>query len=90
MSNFHSKFNRILGCLSLILLTTSIPANAYSYVQSPYENIDYYELGMNSIENREFTKAIDYLKQSEFIQQELQCPAVRTVLRCRQQQESGS
>lgn len=78
MSNFHSKFNRILGCLSLILLTTSIPANAYSYVQSPYENIDYYELGMNSIENREFTKAIDYLKKA--LNKDPQNPYIRNNL----------
>ncbi len=61
MNNRHKI---ILFICIFTLFTLSSSAIAQSYVQDQYENIDYYELGMSSIKNREYTKAIDYLKKA--------------------------
>ncbi len=52
----------VAGCL--VTMLASSPAFANSYIQSPNENIDYYSLGMTSLQKRQYTSAIDYLKRA--------------------------
>ncbi len=54
----------IIVCFVMILTTFTQVSYGNSYVQTPYENLDYYELGMNAMEKREYTKSIDYLKKA--------------------------
>ena len=57
------KYNALILC-SIATLAIVTPAQAESYIQ-PYSNyIDYYELGMNALQKREYSVAIENLKKA--------------------------
>ena len=62
MNSRNLKQKILIIFLAIILSSLGNFALAQSYIPNSYENSDYYELGMTSIKNREYTKAIDYLK----------------------------
>ncbi len=58
------KNSLLLICLTIALAGISNYSVADSFVQSPYENMDYYELGMTALNKNDYNSAINYLKRA--------------------------
>ena len=64
MKKHNFKNNIILTCTVLFLLSLTQSVFAADYMQSPAENIDYYSVGMRSLQSRDYTGAIDAFKRA--------------------------
>ncbi|MCQ2957489.1 MAG: tetratricopeptide repeat protein, partial [Candidatus Gastranaerophilales bacterium] len=64
MKNSNFKRNTLLICSFLALAGVPEMTFAIDYVQNPYENIDYYDVGMSNLQNRKYTEAIDSFKKA--------------------------
>ncbi|MDD3593940.1 MAG: tetratricopeptide repeat protein [Candidatus Gastranaerophilales bacterium] len=72
------KKNYAVAALLICLNIASLPAFSYEYVQSYNDNINHYDAGMEFIQNREYTKAIESLTKA--LKQNPSEPSVRNNL----------